>query len=315
MTAIANNSSYTILPPEAPSAWKQFRDRPCLFLARKLYAWRPINLPQLHEKPVSVVCISNTYKERSRIPPGDILIHAGDLTSDGSLAELQITLNWLQAQPHHIKIVVAGRSDRYLDTMKRGSRRWGIEDHEKAHWGDIIYLEHQYVIVTCWNGRQLGIYGSPYSPMTIPSSAFQYPYHDNIWDRIPDHMDILITHSPPFTHRDSLEGCPHLLDQIWRDHPLLHVFGCSLENYGIEFLHFDALQEAMERIEAAGGGFFNLLMVVKGFVHSFFRPDIKAKSLLVNACINGGLWNIKREPITGGGQLCAQVLCEDEDET
>jgi hypothetical protein len=298
MSALSNNSSYIIPPPVPPSAWQQFRDRPCLFLARKLYAWRLINLPQLPENPVSIVCISNTYKQRPNIPRGDILIHAGDLTSDGSLAELQITLNWLQTQPHPVKIVVAGTSDQYLDKMKRGIRRWRIGDLERAYWGNIIYLEHQYVIVTCFNGRRLRIYGSPYSPMTIPSSAFQYPECDNIWDRIPDNMDILITHTPPYTHRDSLRGCRYLLNQIWREPPRLHVFGCSLENYGIEFLHYDALQEAMERIEAVGGGFFNLLMVIKGFVQAIFRPDIKAKSLLVNACINGGLWDLEREPIT-----------------
>ncbi|KAJ5951383.1 uncharacterized protein N7479_009796 [Penicillium vulpinum] len=298
MTALGINSSYPIVPPALPSAWQQFRDRPCLFLARQLYAWRPVNLPPLPENPVTIVCISNTYRERPVIPSGDILIHAGDLTSNGSLAELQITLNWLQAQPHRIKIVVAGRSDQYLDRMKMGSRcRWRLGDPQRLYWGDIIYLEHRDAIVDCWNGRQLRIYGSPYSPMTIPSSAFQYPELDNVWDRIPDDTDILITHTPPYTHRDSLGGCKHLLNQIWRDPPRLHVFGCSLENSGWEFLHYDALQEAMENIEAEGGGFFNLLMVFKGLVQSFFYPDIKARTLLVNACINGGLWNLGRQPI------------------
>ncbi|KAJ5159150.1 uncharacterized protein N7500_008801 [Penicillium coprophilum] len=108
MTALGNNSSYITPPPAPPSAWQQFRDRPCLFLARMPYSWRAINLPLLHESPVSIVCISNTYRQRPKIPIGDILIHAGDLTSNGSLAELQITLNWLQAQPHPIKNAVAG---------------------------------------------------------------------------------------------------------------------------------------------------------------------------------------------------------------
>lgn len=298
MSTFIKDATFTIIPPKKPSAWEQFRDQPCLFLARKLSAWRPANLPELPENPVTIVCISNTYQQRPSIPPGDILIHAGDLTSDGSLAELQITLNWLRAQPHRTKIVVAGSSDWYLDKMKKGGRRWRHGHRERAHWGDIIYLEHQHVTVTARNGRQLRIYGSPYSPMTIPSSAFQYTASDNIWDRIPDNMDILITHTPPYTHLDDLKGCPHLLEQIWRDQPRLHVFGSSLENYGFQFLHYDALQEALERIEAAGGGFFNLLRVVKGLVQSFFRPDIQTKTVLVNACISGGLWHIERQPIT-----------------
>ncbi|KAJ5458989.1 hypothetical protein N7530_010933 [Penicillium desertorum] len=278
ITTYSSDAKFILVPPKKPSAWQQFRDQPCLFLARKISAWRPTNLPKLPENPVTVVCISNTYHQRPEIPPGDILIHARDLTSDGSLAELQITLNWLQAQPHPIKVAVAGRADRYLDKMKKGGRRWRYGHRERAYWGDIIYLEHQHVTVTARNGRQLRIYGSPYSPMTVPSLAFQYSHSDNIWDRVPDNMDILITHTPPYTHRDSLRGCPYLLNHIWMDRPRLHA--------------------AVERIEAAGGGFSNLLMVVKGLVQSFFRPDIKAKSVLVNACTNGGLWDPERQPIS-----------------
>ncbi|OQE14267.1 hypothetical protein PENFLA_c039G00549 [Penicillium flavigenum] len=298
ITTYNSDARFILIPPKKPSASQKFRDQPCLFIARKLSAWRPTNLPKLPDNPVTVVCISNTYHQRPEIPPGDILIHAGDLTSDGSLAELQITLNWLQAQPHPIKVAVAGRADRYLDKMKKGGRRWRHGHRERAYWGDIIYLEHQHVTVTARNGRQLRIYGSPYSPMTVPSLAFQYSHSDNIWDRVPDNMDILITHTPPYTHRDTLRGCPHLLHHIWMDRPRLHVFGCSREHHGCEFLYYDALQAAVERIEAAGGGFSNLLMVVKGLVQSFFRPDIKAKSVLVNACTNGGLWDPERQPIS-----------------
>ncbi|KAJ5772871.1 hypothetical protein N7457_007767 [Penicillium paradoxum] len=297
LSAVDSDTSYIITPPSL-SAWQRFREQPCLFLARKLYSWRPINAPPPPAHPVSIVCIANTYRERPEIPYGDILIHAGDLTTEGSLAELEITLSWLHAQPHPLKIVIAGRSDWYLDHLKIGGRRWRLGDRPMVQWGDIIYLEHQQITVNCADGRQIHIFGSPYSPLTTPSLAFQYPRTADIWEYVPGDIDVFVTHTPSYTHLDSLRGCQHLLDRIWKYPPRLHIFGCSLENYGTEWLHFDALQKAMERIEAVGGGCFNLLMVAKGLLQAFWHPGIKAKTQLVNACSHGELGSLEhRKPI------------------
>lgn len=303
MTSYESPTTIHIPPKEpqeakGPPAWKQFRDRPCLFLARKISTRRPINLRSPPEDPVTVVCISNTYNERPQIPPGDILIHAGDMAADGSLADLQATLNWLKEQPHHIKIVVAGRRDKYLNKMKKGGPHWRHGYRRKGNWGDIIYLEHQQVVVAAENGRLLRVFGSPYSPTSVHSLAFQYPRDENVWNKIPNNVDILITHTPPFSHLDSLEGCWHLLHKLWKSPPRLHVFGCVREHHGTELLCYDSLQNAMEQIEVAGGGFFNLLKVVKAFVRSFSRPDMEAKTELVNACIIAGESDPHREPIT-----------------
>ncbi|CAI7645458.1 unnamed protein product [Penicillium palitans] len=274
-------------PEEAkgPSAWRKFRDGLCLFLARKISDQRPINLRAPPEDPVTV------------IPPGDILIHAGDLSAEGSLRDLQATLNWLKEQPHHIKIVVAGRRDIYLNQMMTGGPHWRHGHRRKGNWGDIIYLEHQQVVVAAENGRLLRVFGSPCSPMSIYSRAFQYPRDENVWNKIPNNVDILITHTPPFTHLDSLEGCWHLLRKLWKSPPRLHVFGCVREHHGTELLCYDDLQNAMEQIEAAGGGFKNLLKVVKAFARSLSRLDMEAKTELVNACIVGGESDTPRKPI------------------
>jgi predicted phosphodiesterase len=44
---------------------------------------------------VKVVCISDTHNEQPLVPLGDILIHAGDLTVNGTFSELQAQLPWL----------------------------------------------------------------------------------------------------------------------------------------------------------------------------------------------------------------------------
>lgn len=50
-----------------------------------------------------------------KLPKGDVLIHAGDLTKQGTFAELQKTLNWIEQAEFEVKIVVAGKSFRYTE--------------------------------------------------------------------------------------------------------------------------------------------------------------------------------------------------------
>ena len=59
------------------------------------------------------VCVSDTHNARPAdgafaLPPGDVLIHAGDLTKQGTLAELRKAVEWIAAADYEIKIVVAG---------------------------------------------------------------------------------------------------------------------------------------------------------------------------------------------------------------
>lgn len=45
---------------------------------------------------VTVVCISDTHNDDCAqiIPDGDIFVHAGDMTDDGTVQELQIAFDW-----------------------------------------------------------------------------------------------------------------------------------------------------------------------------------------------------------------------------
>lgn len=39
-----------------------------------------------------IVCISDTHNCNVKLPPGDVLIHAGDLTNKGSISEVKSLL-------------------------------------------------------------------------------------------------------------------------------------------------------------------------------------------------------------------------------
>ncbi|KAK8067498.1 hypothetical protein PG996_006610 [Apiospora saccharicola] len=288
----------SLLHRPRPSAWDLFRRRPCIFLAEKLYSQhrhlRPLTTPpslsspagagaaavaiarrslglsgeddedEEEECPVSIVCISDTHNANARcgnpLPDGDILLHAGDLTQSGSLAELQAAVAWLRAQPHSHKIVVAGNHDLLLDPecdydhphpelalddLDGRARRRRQRDEERAQidWGDIKYLCDSSTMLTL-NGRNLKVYGSPRSPRN-GNWAFQYPRQDGgeVWDhQVPEDVDILVTHGPPKGHL----GCEHLLREVWRVRSALrlHAFGHVHEGHGHEWVPFDALQQA-----------------------------------------------------------------------
>jgi 3',5'-cyclic AMP phosphodiesterase CpdA len=57
-----------------------------------------------------IVCISDTHNQTPKLPPGDILIHAGDLTNQGSYNELKRTVEWLEKADFEAKIIVAGKT-------------------------------------------------------------------------------------------------------------------------------------------------------------------------------------------------------------
>lgn len=55
-----------------------------------------------------IVLVSDTHNQTPKLPPGDVLIHAGDLTNQGSYSELKKTVEWLEKSEFEAKIVVAG---------------------------------------------------------------------------------------------------------------------------------------------------------------------------------------------------------------
>ncbi|KAK3941338.1 Metallo-dependent phosphatase-like protein [Diplogelasinospora grovesii] len=281
-----------------PGIWQQFLAQPCIFLARKLYTWRRTVPAQPLVNPISVVCVSDTHNSQPTLPEGDVLIHAGDLTQSGSLRELQATVSWLLAQPHPVKIVVAGNHDLLLDASRDDQEATGkkaASERKLIDWGDIIYLENAGTTVTCPNGRQLHVYGSPLSARH-GNWAFQYSRSEDVWaGTVPRGIDVLVTHGPPRAHLDLLRlGCEYLLGELWRVRPRLHVFGHVHEGAGTEWLQFDELQDAYERTVLAGGGIWNLARTVMEILRTFFRPAAEAKCLLVNAAVVGGLRDDER---------------------
>lgn len=191
------------------------------------------------------------------IPNGDLLIHAGDLTNDGTLEDIQKQIDWLNSLPHKEKIVICGNHDSYFDPSSRKAEDRAGKKH--LIWPkNVHYLQHQSLVLKFRGGRKLNFYGSPDSPQCGGSDfAFQYSEDQAIerWkDTIPLDTDVLITHTPPKHHLDIGNGCPGLLEEIWKVKPRLHVFGHVHTGHGRQSVWWDQGQASYERVLSRKGG-------------------------------------------------------------
>jgi Icc-related predicted phosphoesterase len=180
-------------------------------------------------KPLRLVIVSDTHLRHPELPPGDVLIHAGDLTHAGRRDELKRAVAWLKAQPHPHKLAIAGNHDFGLERDPELERLFEPEIH---------YL--------CDEERVLGglrFWGSPWTPR-FHDWAFNLDRGRALramWERIPADLDVLVTHGPPFGVLDRVRGgervgCEELRRAVEARRPRLHVFGHIHEAYGAERL-------------------------------------------------------------------------------
>ncbi|KAJ7108643.1 Metallo-dependent phosphatase-like protein [Mycena epipterygia] len=223
------------------------------------YPLHPLSSPSSNslQKWTRFVLLSDTHTSTFAVPPGDVLLHTGDLTHRGTLEELETTMAWLCSLPHKIKIVIAGNHDLALDRdwydtnweRKRHKRKESAEavtellKGPRAVAANVVYLQdEEYRFKVHEDGKEWSVYGSPWSPI-FENWAFGYARKDGeaFASRFP-RTDILLTHGPPqnvfdLTNNDERVGCAALSARVRELRPRLHVFGHIHEARGA-YLHF-----------------------------------------------------------------------------
>ncbi|KAG7095992.1 hypothetical protein E1B28_006675 [Marasmius oreades] len=198
------------------------------------------------------VCISDTHSNIYTFPKGDVLLHAGDLSSWGEVEQLKQTVDWIASlEGFQVKILIGGNHDLCLDEDWCKGYSPEEREYEEARKlitnGEVMakgirYLEHGRLEFTTEEGRKWIIYGSPAAPR-YALGAFQYKNSkeaEDIYKCIPDDTEILLTHTPPHqildkTRKGIRAGCKVLrdvLDSGRLDRLRLHVFGHIHEAHG-----------------------------------------------------------------------------------
>jgi Icc-related predicted phosphoesterase len=94
---------------------------------------------------------------------------------------------------------------------------------------NIIYLENSGTVI-----EGLKIWGSPVTPyfMDMAFNKRRGAEIKKIWNKIPNNLDVLITHGPPKDIFDNGLGCEDLSNKLKIAKPKFHIFGHIHEHNG-----------------------------------------------------------------------------------
>lgn len=176
---------------------------------------------------MTIVCVSDTHglHRQIDIPPGDLLIHAGDFTNlSKSRREIQDFNNWLAELSHPYKVVVPGNHE------------FAFEENPKLtrEISNAVFLVNEVAEIAglkIWGSPVTNLYGGAFGRSAAADRK-------RIYSAIPKGTDILVTHGPPLGVLDHpngtarCDGCRELLSAVRRIRPRLHVFGHIHDAWG-----------------------------------------------------------------------------------
>lgn len=176
---------------------------------------------------------SDLHGNLPEIPEADLLVIAGDITPLSLTKMSSLQLNWLDTKfrpwlesvPVKVVVGVAGNHDHVFQERRRDVRNLNLP------WA---YLEDSKATLL-----DLKIWGSPWSPTFGKGWAFNAGLEKQmgVFSMIPENLDLLIVHGPPYGYGDRTEeglnvGSYILKDVIEERKPKLVVTGHIHEGRG-----------------------------------------------------------------------------------
>jgi len=171
---------------------------------------------------MKIVIVSDTHGHHDQltIPEADVLVHCGDMF-DGierhTVHPEQLDA-WFASLPVECVVCTGGNHDDHLQMA-----------HEAGHQP----FEYARVLIDeAWTHQGVTFYGAPWVPRLQGWSFYESEQAlPGAWARIPDGVDVLVTHTPPkgildvSSRHDLPLGCPHLLERVEALGPKIHCFG------------------------------------------------------------------------------------------
>lgn len=182
---------------------------------------------------VKITAISDLHGYYPKLPGGDLLIVAGDLTArDTPKEHCNQFVPWLKELNYKKIIVIAGNHDNLL------------QQDECLCMGDWDGCNIEYLCDSGTEFEGLKIWGSPWtfrfcmSPHCMAFTGTESKLKKK-FDDIPCDTDILITHGPPYgildkTITDEKVGSLALLKKARQTFLRYHIFGHIHEAYGTD---------------------------------------------------------------------------------
>ena len=177
---------------------------------------------------MKITAISDLHGFKPKLPSGDLLLIAGDLTASDSEVEHRDFLEWLSSQDYRKVIYIPG-------------------NHDTIYQFRFEFTLPENVSFICDSGTEfdgLKLWGTPWSlrfaTMNPKCMAFTELTESDLlkhYSKIPNDTDILITHTPPRgildnTNFNGRVGSVSLRTRVDAIKPKLIVFGHIHESYG-----------------------------------------------------------------------------------
>ena len=168
-----------------------------------------INVEERREDVIRIVLISDTHNRHRtlQLPEGDIIIHAGDFTNNGTEKEIKDFDSWLASLDYHHKILVPGNHD--TGTEEKALLRDGIQRGKQGEPLEVTEVTSATVL----RGEMvevmgLKIFGLPdtLDPYNLLWWAYRADTEEEMKERaagISSGVDVLISHSPPWGVADT----------------------------------------------------------------------------------------------------------------
>ena len=163
---------------------------------------------------MKIVVISDTHTKHSKltIPECDVLVHCGDFTYQGKYWKVKSFYDWLCQQPATHKLVIAGNHEETFDRTHPQYNPACKAIIADAYDDSIHYLEDSEIVI-----EGIKFYGTPWTPRFY-DWAFNgitdadLPYQNGgtslteVYNRIPEDVQVLIAHGPPYDICDLSEN-------------------------------------------------------------------------------------------------------------
>lgn len=196
---------------------------------------------------MKLVCVSDTHGNLKDIslPEGDVLILAGDILNNYVRGSPDLDATLQEAELRTL--------DEYIGTLKYkkailvpGNHDWIFE---KTWWAGPNLKNIKYLHDNKLEFEGISFYGSGWQPefcgwaFNVPRNSAKLKHY---WTMIPEGVDVLITHTPPYGTLDQIDpvgnafqsrdlehlGCELLTKRLEVVKPRVHIFGHIHGSYG-----------------------------------------------------------------------------------
>jgi predicted phosphodiesterase len=187
---------------------------------------------------LTIVVVSDTHNNHNQvpIPDGDIFIHCGDMTDYGSDEEVLDFDTFLSTLPHKHKLITFGNHERKI--IMRNTP----QQIQEKYFKNAIYVQDETVAI-----EGINFYLSPWANnmskiadvMVKSVNGVFYAKNDlemrTVWNKIPENVNVLVTHCPPYGILDQGMGCKELAARLPSLPQLrVHLFGHVHDGHGRE---------------------------------------------------------------------------------